>query len=1273
MGLSGSLLASQFTYISPSASPASATFRNGFQYTLLTRGEDIRRTPGVTIRDILNNAPNTAEFTVDGNAPVPQVGEKVEIHDSKDNDRRLFGGTVQMVEQIYEGLITQLAYRVHAVDFTWLANRKRPFGTYVNTSVSVIVKDLFSKYAPGFTTAHVQSNLAKVTITLDGQKDLVTVLNDLAAAIGGGHWYIDYDMDLHFFHVVPTFFTIPASAMPPSTAFMIVSEGGLIPSGPLFDAGYYLFRHTFLYSDGTESSFQMVSNMLRCTGANILAFAGVPLGVTIGTATCIGRRIYYNKFIPGYPGGDPIEKITGFVQINDNTTTSFTTWFAAQGASVASVVAFASVKTYSTPLVATPGTPAWVLLSDQAAILNFTGGIANGNYGVPAATFVAAPAAGTIASNGSGLPPGWSVGDQLSLAFTARNANGETTLGSSVNLTLTSTGARFTCPSAFPTGATELDGYVSRDAGVTWHRIAAGLYPLQGFNLVISQSAFDLDPANPASNTAIIGVGRGWVGYNGLVAMAKDALLQPVTGGNIVYFASSDVASDLEAAVDNAQAKPPIKSFNGHPAGPSIAPQGTVDTLSADGFFAGGRFQFKVAYLFRDGSVSMPSPASNNIEKAIIYGQGIRGYNLSNIATGPTTSGLDVVARFVYWSAGLLANPNYTESFQPTLGHIWPVPFLDPTWATPGGIIIIPDNVTTTLSQFTIGELGTTFYGYTGLSCGRGNVPYGNLNQQAVSLDPIPMWPNPDGPSLEDTTPPSDITNSNVFLLREGAGDPFSVTIDGSQLRNRVYVIGSGSVVTLTANVGDTQVFIGDIASFSPHGGTVKYDDPGTGDFVQLAYTGVTGVPGQTAITLSKGLVKAIPQGVNIANFFQADDVESQKLMSKVELDANGEVGDGIHEYTIVDNSLKATFQLFMRAYAELELYSKPIVSIHYSTRETTHAGQTVHVDMNNPPCFGDFLIQNVTIDQIHDESDNLVPRYTINGSSVMFELNDLLLKIIGGQLSGGGGSYAGIVPTATTAASAPDSQDSLLIPALSRRRWSSGTITTGGTTDSTGNGLVSGITGTGSTLNQDDTVAVGGIFSNWVRFVPVNLNANLDGYKTSASAQWDKKPKFAVAFRTGQDLFGVPVLTATRTYWVGLASSNGVFSGGSNVFTQPHLMLLANNPSGSGGTWSVSALASGNGAQQVISNAGFFPILPLTHYQVIVQALSTVAGFIIIRDLTHNTQASVNVTFGSYGSADIPGTTDDLFSGYCYGSATQNAIGTNTWIDINALYLEAD
>jgi hypothetical protein len=130
-------------------SSVTVTKRGGFQYTLLTRGDDIRRQPGIVIRDVLNNTPNSCNFTVDGTSNVPLIGEKIEIIDSEDGDRLMFAGTVQSVEQVYEGQTNQIAWNVQCIDFTWLMNRQRPFKSYKATSASDIVKDLISHLCAG--------------------------------------------------------------------------------------------------------------------------------------------------------------------------------------------------------------------------------------------------------------------------------------------------------------------------------------------------------------------------------------------------------------------------------------------------------------------------------------------------------------------------------------------------------------------------------------------------------------------------------------------------------------------------------------------------------------------------------------------------------------------------------------------------------------------------------------------------------------------------------------------------------------------------------------------------------------------------------------------------------------------------------------------------------------------------------------------------------------------------------------------------------------------
>jgi hypothetical protein len=312
----------------------SLVFRNGFQFTLFTRGDDIRRMPGVSIHLGLNSGANTCSFQVDGESNPPKVGEKIQIIDEFTTPRRLlFAGNVQSVEQVYEGLRSQLAWNVNAVDFTWLLNRRRPFGEYHNMSASAIAKDLISRYAPGFTTDFVQTNLAKVSIAFDGSWDLQTCLSVLARMIGGGHWYIDFNQDLHFFHIVPPNANLPTA---PTTAVNVPSAtGAVLRVGPgsaptvaqgaafgtnfSFSPGIAFFQVSFVYDNGTESGFGPAT-CVALDGQHKLVFSNIPIGTNVGALTVIKRRIYVKFF--GIVGGS---KRVPFCQVDDNTTTGFTT------------------------------------------------------------------------------------------------------------------------------------------------------------------------------------------------------------------------------------------------------------------------------------------------------------------------------------------------------------------------------------------------------------------------------------------------------------------------------------------------------------------------------------------------------------------------------------------------------------------------------------------------------------------------------------------------------------------------------------------------------------------------------------------------------------------------------------------------------------------------------------------------------------------------------------------------------------------------------------
>jgi len=138
------------------------------------------RLAGVTIRDILNDAPNTCTFTIEGAAPI--VGQSVRVIMG---NRLLFAGAVQTVDASYESKPTQLAWHLTAIDDTGAANARRPFGTWIGASATEIAQSLTATFAPGFSPAGIALGLPPVTIVFDGADTFIACLARLATAVGG--------------------------------------------------------------------------------------------------------------------------------------------------------------------------------------------------------------------------------------------------------------------------------------------------------------------------------------------------------------------------------------------------------------------------------------------------------------------------------------------------------------------------------------------------------------------------------------------------------------------------------------------------------------------------------------------------------------------------------------------------------------------------------------------------------------------------------------------------------------------------------------------------------------------------------------------------------------------------------------------------------------------------------------------------------------------------------------------------------------------------------
>ena len=135
----------------------------------------------MTIRDVLNDAPNTCSLTIEGDPPA--VGQAIRMTLGA-QARPLFTGTLQTVDQRYDLLPDQRAWDVTAIDDTARANAKRPFGTWTETSATAIAQTITAQFTT-LSPAGIAPGLPAVSMTFDGSDTLIAALVRLANAIGG--------------------------------------------------------------------------------------------------------------------------------------------------------------------------------------------------------------------------------------------------------------------------------------------------------------------------------------------------------------------------------------------------------------------------------------------------------------------------------------------------------------------------------------------------------------------------------------------------------------------------------------------------------------------------------------------------------------------------------------------------------------------------------------------------------------------------------------------------------------------------------------------------------------------------------------------------------------------------------------------------------------------------------------------------------------------------------------------------------------------------------
>jgi hypothetical protein len=213
---------------------------------------------------------------------------------------------------------------------------------------------------------------------------------------------------------------------------------------------------------------------------------------------------------------------------------------------------------------------------------------------------------------------------------------------------------------------------------------------------------------------------------------------------------------------------------------------------------------------------------------------------------------------------------------------------------------------------------------------------------------------------------PSGQVNPGATVLPVAASAPFRAA--GGWV-----VLGGGQVVRHTGISGNTLTGI---------------PASGSGAITTTVLYGQQAIPAPMLIGVT-GLTRPMLKGSAVHIWIQRDD-----LLAQAEQAARTG-GDGIVEFLIVD-ARRGVDSLAARCVADLELFSRPIVTVSYATRDLkTKSGKPITINLSSPAILTTLTIQDVTITEI-DLKPGLPPRFSVRASSVRFSLEDTLRRLIG-------------------------------------------------------------------------------------------------------------------------------------------------------------------------------------------------------------------------------------------------------------------------------------
>ncbi len=208
-------------------------------------------------------------------------------------------------------------------------------------------------------------------------------------------------------------------------------------------------------------------------------------------------------------------------------------------------------------------------------------------------------------------------------------------------------------------------------------------------------------------------------------------------------------------------------------------------------------------------------------------------------------------------------------------------------------------------------------------------------------------------------------------------------------------------------NAGSTSILTASAAAFSSAGGWAIIGAQA------VRYTGVTGntltgipasgpgalassvrygehVDPSPALTGVTGIAAAIPKGTTVNIWVQRDDGAAQAAQAAID------GGDGIYEFLVSDERRGET-SLIAMADANLALYSRPIVTVRYTTNDVkTKSGKPVVISLPALDVDETLTIQDVTITNL-DFGPATPPLFTVTASSVRVSFEALMRGLLEG------------------------------------------------------------------------------------------------------------------------------------------------------------------------------------------------------------------------------------------------------------------------------------